>query len=309
MGGGRSVSGRGIRLTAFGGRLFNLLDDVFIGFLPNRLHQVFLGVLVGGGVEGDFLGFSGVSSSDDDVGDSFQLGERLTDVLFTAVSRDACHGDRVHGLRGGLSRADPCEQGQRGECHGECFHGFDFDYGLATAVNSVFIMASFSPAAIRELAYGHGWENLGGPADFVAGWVVMTRGPARWIPALVALVALLAMAGGGWVLRSFDPARGSLLPACRFNAVTGLQCPGCGMTRATHHLLNGRVREAFYYNAFYVATLPGLVVWAGWWVHRWWSQTPLSPRARKTNAWLGGSYLACWLVFWLARNFQTWPML
>jgi len=119
-----SASGRSVGGSALGGFLFDLLDDVFVGFLPDRLHQVFLGVFVGGGVEGDFLGLSGVSSSDDDVGDSFQLGERLTDVLFTAVSRDACHGDRIHGLGGGLSRADPCEEGQRGECHSECFHGF-----------------------------------------------------------------------------------------------------------------------------------------------------------------------------------------
>jgi len=78
-----------------------------------------LGVFVGSGVEGDFLGVGGVSNSDDDVGDPFQFAERLTDVLFTAVSRDARHGDRVNGLWGSFSRAEPCEQGQSGECHSE----------------------------------------------------------------------------------------------------------------------------------------------------------------------------------------------
>ena len=137
----------------------------------------------------------------------------------------------------------------------------------------------------------------------------MTRGSGRWIPALVALVVLLAMAGGAWVLRSIDPARASLLPACRFHEVTGLQCPGCGMTRATHHLLNGRVGQAFYFNALYIVTLPGLLGWGAWWIRRWWSEQPLSPRALKTNAWLGGTYLAAWLVFWLVRNTPGWPLL
>ena len=125
------AAGRGVALPAFGSRFFNLLDDVFIGFLANRLHQVFLGVFVGGRVEGDFLGFGGVSSSDDDVGDSFQFGERLTDVLFTAASRDARHGDRVNGLWCSLGCADPYKEGQRGEGHGECFHGcsMDCDFG------------------------------------------------------------------------------------------------------------------------------------------------------------------------------------
>ena len=150
--GGRLVSRRSIGRSALGGRLFNLLDDVLIGFLPDRLHQVFLGVLVGGGVEGDFLGFGGVSSSDDDVGDSFQFGERLTDVLFTAVSRDACHGDRVHGLGGGLSGADPCEEGQRGESHGECFHGFVYS-AVWKPQSSARSLCSRSPfTSIRELA-------------------------------------------------------------------------------------------------------------------------------------------------------------
>lgn len=119
-------AGRRIGLALLGGRLFNLLDDVFVRFFADRLHQVILGVLVGRGIERDFLSSGGVSSSDDDVGDSFQFAERLTDVLFTAVSRDARHGDRVHGLRCGFSSADPCEQGQRREGHSNCFHGLVF---------------------------------------------------------------------------------------------------------------------------------------------------------------------------------------
>lgn len=137
----------------------------------------------------------------------------------------------------------------------------------------------------------------------------MMTGTGRWIPALVALVILLLLTGVAWALRSYDPARGTPLPACRFHQMTGLQCPGCGATRATHHLLNGRVRQAFYFNAFFVATLPGLILWALWWLRHWWSDRPLSRRALITNAWLAGGYLAAWLGFWLVRNLPGWPLL
>ncbi len=126
---------------------------------------------------------------------------------------------------------------------------------------------------------------------------------------MVAVVVLLAMAGGAWALRSFDPARATLLPACRFNQLTGLQCPGCGMTRATHHLLNGRVARAFYYNSLYVATLPAMGLWGAWWLRQWWSDRPLSRRALRINAWLGGCLLAVWLAFWFVRNLPGWPLL
>lgn len=134
-------------------------------------------------------------------------------------------------------------------------------------------------------------------------------GSGRWIPVVVAVCALLVVAGGAWWLRMRDPAVGGGIAACRFHALTGWQCPGCGMTRATHHLLNGRLGRAFYFNALYVAMSPGLLLWGAWWVRHWWSEKPMSARARRANAWLGGMVLAAWLVFWLVRNTSAWPLL
>src|SRR5258705_10038442 len=90
------------------------------------------------------------------------------------------------------------------------------------------------------------------------------------------------------VLYRFDPARVHVYPQCVFHALTGLQCPGCGTTRALHHLLHGDVAGAFRLNAmlFFVAPfgvtaaasrrfathpLTGWValgVTAGWWILR-----------------------------------------
>jgi hypothetical protein len=79
-----------------------------------------------------------------------------------------------------------------------------------------------------------------------------------------------------YVLYRYDPSTVSFYPPCVFRAVTGLLCPGCGATRAVHHLLHGDVAGAFRLNAMLllvgpvlaiaVATRPTLIgrPWFGW---------------------------------------------
>ena len=43
---------------------------------------------------------------------------------------------------------------------------------------------------------------------------------------------------------------------CLFRAVTGLQCPGCGMTRALTALVHGNPAEAMDYNALSLTLIP-----------------------------------------------------
>jgi hypothetical protein len=57
------------------------------------------------------------------------------------------------------------------------------------------------------------------------------------------------------LLWRFDPSQIEL-PLCQFHAMTGLDCPGCGATRATHELLHGRLAAAWHYNALWVLSLP-----------------------------------------------------
>ena len=49
-----------------------------------------------------------------------------------------------------------------------------------------------------------------------------------------------------------DPAE-SKISVCMFHNLTGLDCPGCGMTRAAHALLHGRLYQAFRFNPFIYA--------------------------------------------------------
>lgn len=73
-----------------------------------------------------------------------------------------------------------------------------------------------------------------------------------------------------------DPAdQGSVYPACIFRSTTGLWCPGCGLTRGFHQLLNGHVGAALSYNLF-VPLVALAAVW-GWvsWLRTSWGRTPL----------------------------------
>ena len=51
-----------------------------------------------------------------------------------------------------------------------------------------------------------------------------------------------------------DPSEHPLIP-CWLHELTGLECPGCGITRAVHCLLHFEFRQAFKYNAFFCLSL------------------------------------------------------
>jgi hypothetical protein len=79
-------------------------------------------------------------------------------------------------------------------------------------------------------------------------------------------VAVLAAAGFGvaTVIYFFNPATHGFYPVCQFHRLTGLNCPGCGMTRAFYALLHGDIRTALHDNALFVAGLGWLTVRGVW---------------------------------------------
>jgi hypothetical protein len=60
-------------------------------------------------------------------------------------------------------------------------------------------------------------------------------------------------------LFSFEPGKTGFFPSCPFRFLTGLQCPGCGITRALHNLLHGHLTTAFTLNPLFVIALPFLI--------------------------------------------------
>lgn len=80
-----------------------------------------------------------------------------------------------------------------------------------------------------------------------------------------ALALWLAGAGSGIAaciyLYHHDPSRPSLLPPCLFHKLTGLDCPGCGATRAAWHALHGHFYTALTFNPLLVLLVP-ILLWA-----------------------------------------------
>lgn len=100
--------------------------------------------------------------------------------------------------------------------------------------------------------------------------------PARRALALPVTVGCLAVGAAGYVAAR-DPSSTANYPGCVVRSVTGLWCPGCGLTRAAHHLLNGDIGQALGYNALVIPVgLLLAITWTAWlmggrgpgWVHR-----------------------------------------
>ena len=57
------------------------------------------------------------------------------------------------------------------------------------------------------------------------------------------------MVAGAGVVAYFDPTKAGFLPVCPLYALTGIACPGCGLTRGFHALFHGDVLTALDHNA------------------------------------------------------------
>jgi hypothetical protein len=99
------------------------------------------------------------------------------------------------------------------------------------------------------------------------------------------VLATGALATCAYVYASNPDNGGTFLP-CPFHQMTGLWCPGCGLTRATHHLLHGDLAGALSRNLF----LPFIVVMAVWswvtWVQHRLGRPSRGPDAIPKQAWI-----------------------
>jgi Protein of unknown function (DUF2752) len=130
------------------------------------------------------------------------------------------------------------------------------------------------------------------PADSPFGlraW--LPRGPVRTACGLAAATAYVA---------AVDPSRRSLVPPCAFHALTGWWCPGCGMTRATHHLLHGDLVAALRYNALLPFVLTSIaLVWFDWYARTVGTRRVL---AGRVPAWAPSVAIVVAVTFAVVRN-------
>jgi hypothetical protein len=97
-----------------------------------------------------------------------------------------------------------------------------------------------------------------------------------------------------------DPSDGATFLPCPFRLTTGLWCPGCGLTRATNHLVRGDVVQALRYNILVVAVL-GLIA-TSW--YAWYREARGRPLAwvSRVPAWAYGVAVAVAMGFAVVRN-------
>lgn len=91
--------------------------------------------------------------------------------------------------------------------------------------------------------------------------------PPKISPLLLrfAIVAASAAAVGiAVVVYFFNPSANHFYPVCQFHKLTGLNCPGCGATRASYALLHGDFLTALHDNALFVAGLAAASLRGGW---------------------------------------------
>lgn len=116
----------------------------------------------------------------------------------------------------------------------------------------------------------------------------------------VVIFAMAALAGA-----YFDPASAGFFPQCPLHAMTGLNCPGCGLTRGFHALFHGDVLTALHFNALlpvYALILGYLLV----------AMFLIAVRGRGLSFKIFPAYalwifLAASLIFGIVRNFPFYP--
>ncbi len=143
------------------------------------------------------------------------------------------------------------------------------------------------------------------PTEPVRRWSPSVTGLAgAWWPSVAGLAGAAAI---GYVAL-VDPAHGGVSIACPFHAATGWWCPGCGLTRATHHLLQGDLVGALSRHLLAPAVLVvGLWAWLAW----WWPSVggrPV-PGLNRVPARIWGALGACWIAFAVLRNVDAFSAL
>jgi hypothetical protein len=130
--------------------------------------------------------------------------------------------------------------------------------------------------------------------------IILQKNSALRSPGIFAGVVLGATGVGvGAVVFFFNPGTHGFYPVCLFHALTGLNCPGCGMTRALYALLHGNLRLALKDNALFVVTLGGLAAWGARLIFRKSKNQPATFNVPPKFIWV---FLAVAFVFAVLRN-------
>jgi len=122
----------------------------------------------------------------------------------------------------------------------------------------------------------------------------------------VVVVLMAALLGSGAVLFFFDPSTHGFYPLCLFHQLTGLNCPGCGGTRAAYQLLHGHFLNALRDNALFMLVLAALLAHGAWFVIRKIRRQPATLAVPPGALW---TLLVITMVFGVLRNLPMFSFL
>jgi len=110
----------------------------------------------------------------------------------------------------------------------------------------------------------------------------------------------------GFLLARFAAPIFNLLPACTFRTLSGIPCPGCGVTRAGLALANGELFSAFALNPLFVIGVGALSLSSAIeWLERLSGKTVVTNYFQKMlsktlpRQWLRGLIIAALVLNWL----------
>lgn len=112
--------------------------------------------------------------------------------------------------------------------------------------------------------------------------------------------------GAGAMLYFFNPSTHGFYPVCEFHEWTGLNCPGCGGTRAAYQLLHGEILQALHDNALFVLLLPVLAGRGVWLAIRKIRNRPVAEFLTPKLLW---TFFAVAIVFTVIRNLPGFSFL
>lgn len=118
------------------------------------------------------------------------------------------------------------------------------------------------------------------------------------------MVGLATVAGLGYLF-AVNPNEPGHYPLCPTQALLGIDCPGCGLTRATYALLHGNVPAALDHNVLVIPFwIAAIVAWSVWLVRAFRGRTPgRSAKASAMQSRLALLALALVIAFGVVRNF------
>jgi hypothetical protein len=120
--------------------------------------------------------------------------------------------------------------------------------------------------------------------------------------------AMLTFAGTAAiaVLFFFDPSRNNFYPGCTFHKLTGLNCPGCGATRALYALLHGNFPVALKDNALFIFALAALAARGAWFAAKHFLRKPAGEFLPPKILW---AFLIVAVIFTVLRNLPVFSFL